>query len=184
MAAMAVGRVLRIPLEEMAAAVQGFRALPHRCEVVGESGGVTYVDDGASRNVEALRGALQGISWGGRAGEPNVWLIAGGGDRGGEWHDVGPEISQRVRGAFLLGPTRERMRAAWGLFTPCTLVSSLLEAVTQAASVARPGDVVLWSPACSSLAPLTSDAHGGEVYRRWVEHRLSSGSAALPGGPP
>jgi UDP-N-acetylmuramoylalanine-D-glutamate ligase len=40
---------------------------------------------------------------------------------------------------------------AWGLFTPCTPNDSLLEAITEAAKNATAGDVVLVSPAGSSL---------------------------------
>ena len=69
-------------------------------------------------------------------GEPNVWLIAGGKDKGFEYHDVGPLLSERVKGAFLIGETREKIRAAWSLFTPCTLTDSLLEAVQMAAASA------------------------------------------------
>ena len=169
MAALAVGHVLRIPLEEMAEALMTYQPAPHRCEVVAEIGGVKFVNDSKATNVDALQKALLAMP-AAKAGEPNVLLIAGGQDKGFEFHDLGPLLSQRVKQAFVLGETREKIRAAWSLFTPCTIVSSLLEAVQQSAANAVSGDVVLLSPACSSFDMFQNYQHRGEVFRQAVEH--------------
>jgi hypothetical protein len=72
----------------------------------------------------------------------------------------------------LLGETREKIRAAWSLFTPCTLVDSLLEAVSKASENAISGDVVLLSPACSSIDMFQNYQHRGEVFRQAVEQMI------------
>lgn len=183
LAALAVGHVLKIPLEEMADALRSYEPAEHRCEPVAEVGGVRYINDSKATNLDAVQKALQSMPAGPLAGEPNVWLIAGGQDKGFDFHDIGPLLSQRVKGAFLLGETREKIRAAWSLFTPCTLVSSLLEAVQQAAAGATPGDVVLLSPACSSFDMFHNYRHRGELFRQAV--RAIEQRAVVPGsGPP
>src|SRR6185436_10067765 len=96
----------------------------------------------------------------------NVWLIAGGKDKGLEYHDIGPLLARRVKHAFLLGETREKIRAAWSLFTPCTLVESLLDAVTRAVVEVVAGDVVLLSPACSSNDKFRNYQHRGGMFRQ------------------
>src|SRR6185503_10898751 len=45
MAALAVGRAFRVPLETMVAAMTSYEPAPHRCELVAEVNGVTYVND-------------------------------------------------------------------------------------------------------------------------------------------
>src|SRR6185503_20820303 len=115
---------------------------------------------------------------------PNVILIAGGQDKGFEFHDIGPLLSQRVKHAFLLGETREKIRAAWSLFTPCTVVGSLLEAVQKSAADAVPGDVVLLSPACSSFDMFENYQHRGEVFRKAVEQLNQSAHRGAAGGSP
>ena len=167
MAALAVGHVLRIPLEEMAEALLSAEPAPHRCELVAEINGVRFVNDSKATNLDAVHKALLAMP-AARAGEPNVLLIAGGQDKGFDFHDIGPLLSQRVKRAFLLGDTREKIRAAWSLFTPCTVVNSLLEAVEQSAANAVPGDVVLLSPACSSFDMFQNYQHRGEVFRQTV----------------
>jgi UDP-N-acetylmuramoylalanine--D-glutamate ligase len=168
MAALAVGRVLRLPLEEMGAALKTYRPAAHRCELVAEVRGVRFVNDSKATNVDAVAKALLAVPGAG-ATQPNVWLIAGGKDKGFDFHDIGPLLARRVKHAFLIGETREKIRAAWSLFTPCTLSDSLLEAVTKAFEAAVPGDVVLLSPACSSFDMFQNYQHRGEVFRQAVQ---------------
>jgi UDP-N-acetylmuramoylalanine--D-glutamate ligase len=167
MAALAVGHVLRIPLEQMVESLASYEPAAHRCEPVADIGGVRFVNDSKATNLDAVHKALLAMP-AGKPGEPNVLLIAGGRDKGFEFHDIGPLLSQRVKRAFLLGETREKIRAAWSLFTPCTVVDSLLEAVQQSAVNAVPGDVVLLSPACSSFDMFQNYQHRGEVFRQAV----------------
>ena len=85
MAALCVGHVLAA-LEEMVAAVKEYRSGPHRFETVGEINGVTFINDSKAMNVEATRRAL--LSLGGKWSEANVWLIAGGQEKGLAYHDL------------------------------------------------------------------------------------------------
>jgi UDP-N-acetylmuramoylalanine--D-glutamate ligase len=167
MAALAVSRVLRLPLKPVIAALKSYEPAPHRCEPVADVCGVRYINDSKATNLDATAQAIRAVGPMSTV-EPNIWLIAGGKDKGFEYHDVGPLLSQRVKGAFLLGETREKIRAAWSLFTPCTLVDSLADAVAQAVKSARPGDVVLLSPACSSFDMFRDYQHRGDEFRRSV----------------
>ncbi len=168
MAALAVGRVLRIPLEQSALVLRNHPALPHRCEIVAEIGGVSYINDSRSTNVAALEKSLSSMKPG-LGGRPNIWLLAGGRDKAGAYHDIGPLLSNKVKAAFLMGETREKLRAAWSLFTPCRLVDSLEEGVRQAAELAEEGDVILLSPASEDSGSVNGYQHRGEMFRRSVE---------------
>jgi len=167
MATLAIGRILRVPLERMIETLKKYSPAPHRCERVAEIDGVTFVNDSKATNVDAVEKALLSMP-AARNGGANVWLIAGGRDKGFEYHDLGPLLSQRVKGAFLIGEAREKIRAAWSLFTPCTLADSLLEAIQRAADHAVAGDVVLLSPACSSFDQFRNYQHRGDVFRQAV----------------
>ncbi|MEY2409878.1 MAG: UDP-N-acetylmuramoylalanine--D-glutamate ligase [Verrucomicrobiota bacterium] len=180
MAALAVGRVLKIPLETMTETLRHFQPAFHRCEVVADINGVTFVNDSKATNLDAVQKALLSMPQS-APGEPNVWLIAGGRDKAFEYYEIGPLLSQRVKGAFLIGETREKIRAAWSLFTPCTLADTLVEAVREAAQGAVAGDVVLLSPACSSFDQFRNYQHRGEVFRQAVAGLKSpAGLAATP----
>ncbi len=167
MAALAVGRVLRIPLETIVEALIRYQPAAHRCELIAEINGVRFVNDSKATNLDAVHKALLSMPQP-RAGEPNVWLIAGGRDKAFQYYEIGPLLSQRVKGAFLIGETKEKIRAAWSLFTPCSLCDSLIEAVSEAARSAAAGDVVLLSPACSSFDQFQNYQHRGDVFRQAV----------------
>jgi UDP-N-acetylmuramoylalanine--D-glutamate ligase len=179
MAALAVGRVLRIGLSGMVDALKTYEPAAHRCEVVAEVDGVTFINDSKATNLDAVQKALLSVP-STEDNHPNVWLIAGGRDKGLGFHDIGPLLSRKVKGAFLIGETQVKIRAAWGLFTPCALMNSLSAAVEEAAQRAVPGDVVLLSPACSSFDQFRDYKHRGEVFRQAVRNLKNYRSA--PGG--
>jgi UDP-N-acetylmuramoylalanine--D-glutamate ligase len=182
MAALAVGHVLKLPLDDMIVAAKAYRPGPHRLELVAGSAGVRFINNSKAMNVDAVAQSIEALA-GGRAGEPNIWLIAGGKDKSLDFHDIGPLLARRVKGAFLLGESREKLRAAWSLFTPCTLVDSLLEAVSKAAERAEAEDFVLLSPACSSLDMFQSYHHRGEMFRQAVEQVVKNADKpSIPAG--
>lgn len=168
MAALAVGHALRLPLERMVDALKTYSAGPHRFELLAEINGVQFINDAKAANLDALQKALLAAPPG-HGGEPNIWLIAGGKDQGLDFHDAGPLLSRRVKKAYLTGEASEKIRAAWSLFIPCTVLNSLVEAVTEAAHHAVSGDVVLFSPACSSVDPYRSYEERGEIFCRTVK---------------
>jgi UDP-N-acetylmuramoylalanine--D-glutamate ligase len=179
MAALAVGRALRLPLEAMVETLKQQPPRPHRFEPVAEFQGVEYIDDAKASNVTALRHAVLAARPGPGAG-PNIWLLAGGRDKGLDFHEAGPEISRRVKRAFLFDSGREKIRAAWSLFTPCTLSNSLLEAITEAAKNATAGDVVLLSPACSSFDQFRNYQQCGEKFCQAVNQLVGVPGPATP----
>lgn len=63
----------------------------------------------------------------------------------------------------------EQIRAARGLFTPCTGADSLVEAVAEAARNATSGDVVLLAPARSGWDLIRNHQHRGEVFCQAVK---------------
>ena len=168
MAALAVGHVLRLALENMVDPLKTFISGPHRFELVAELNGVQFVNDSKATNLDALQKALMAARPG-QHGEPNVMLIAGGRNKGLEFHDIGPLLSKRVKHAFLIGDAAEQIRSAWSLFTPCTTSGSLLEAVNEAVVHAVSGDVVLLSPACSSFDMFRDYQQRGEIFCRAVK---------------
>jgi UDP-N-acetylmuramoylalanine--D-glutamate ligase len=176
MAALAVGRVLRIPHEGIIRAIKSYQPAPHRCELVAEIDGVKFVNDSKATNVDAVAKALLAMAQSENSREPNVWLLAGGRDKGFEYHDLGPLLSRHAKGAFVFGETAEKIRSAWSLFTPCAVVRNLLEAITEAVKRAKPGDVVLLSPACASFDQFRNYQHRGEVFRQEVKALKDSGT--------
>jgi UDP-N-acetylmuramoylalanine--D-glutamate ligase len=181
LAALAVGRVLRLPLDEMRPALDTFVPGPGRFEDLGVVDGVRYVHDGCSRHGAALAQALLALAPT-PPEQPGIWLIAGGTETGGAYYDLGPVLSPRVKQALLFGEVAGSMRAAWSLFTPCHWVASLSEALGQVLDRAVPGDVVLFSPGCGGWRVLDGATDEDDTFRRRVAGMRAAGPAATRAG--
>jgi len=144
MAALATTLLMGCPAAAALAAVAGFSGLPHRMEFVATVNGVAYYNDSKGTNVGSVIKSLESFPG-------NITLIAGGKDKGGEYAPLADLVRERVRHLILLGEARERIRDALGHLTDTILVDSLEAAVQEAHRLAEPGEVVLFSPACSSF---------------------------------
>jgi UDP-N-acetylmuramoylalanine--D-glutamate ligase len=139
-----------------------FAGLPHRLEWVANIGGVDFYDDSKGTNVGAVARSLVSFD------RPLV-LIAGGRDKSSDFSQLNKLIRERVKALVLLGETKEHLARVWEGLAPAYLAATMKEAVEYAAGLARPGEIVLLSPACASFDMYRDYAHRGETYQRAVE---------------
>ncbi len=76
------------------------------------------------------------------------------------------EIKQKVRRLVLFGAAKKIIARALGALTETVIVDDLQAAVRDAAAQARPGDVVLLSPACSSFDQFRNYAERGKAFQK------------------
>jgi UDP-N-acetylmuramoylalanine--D-glutamate ligase len=162
LAALAVGEALGIEPAAMLTELEEFPGLPHRTQWVRELAGVTYVDDSKGTNVGATSAAVAGLPG------PLV-LIAGGDGKQQDFTPLAAVLRGKVRHAVLIGRDREALARVLEPLCPCERCDSLPEAVRAAARAARPGDMVLLSPACASLDMFRDYAHRGRVFTEAVQ---------------
>lgn len=152
-------------LEGMRAAIDNFTGVEHRLELVRERDGVRWYNDSIASAPERVIAALNAFE------EPAV-LLLGGRDKKLPWDELARLVKVRVRHSVLFGeagPLIDRALAAAGVpAAQRTLTGSLQEAVGVAAAQARPGDVVLLSPGCTSFDEFRDFAERGEKFREWV----------------
>jgi UDP-N-acetylmuramoylalanine--D-glutamate ligase len=159
--AAAAARVLGAPADAIARGVRGFRGVEHVLEHVATVGGVDYYDDSKATNVEAARRSLEAFA------RP-VLLVLGGRYKGGDFADLAPPLLSHGRRVLAIGEARERVRAALEGVVPVEACASLAEAVARAHAAARPGDVVLLAPACSSFDMFADYAERGRAFKAEV----------------
>jgi UDP-N-acetylmuramoylalanine--D-glutamate ligase len=158
-AATAAARALGVPDEQIARALETFPGVPHRLEPVGDVNGVRYVNDSKATNVAAALRALAAY-----AGEP-VHLILGGSRKGEDFAPLAAAIGPNVRSVHLIGETAGELSAA---IPEARDDGDLATALAQID--ARPGDVVLLSPACASYDQFRDFEQRGEEFRRLVQN--------------
>ena len=139
-----------------------FPGLPHRLEWVAQIRGVDFYDDSKGTNVGAVARSLAFFA------QP-VILIAGGRDKDSDFSLLSPLIRERVKALVLMGETRELLARTWNGLVPAYLAADMAAAVARAWELAKPGEVVLLSPACASFDMFRDYAHRGETFQKLVE---------------
>ena len=146
----------------MRVGLAGFRGLPHRMERVAEHDGVAWYDDSKGTNAAATAKSLDGFADG------RVHLILGGRGKGADLAALAPLVRQKARRAYLIGEAAGEFARALGASAPFERSETLERAVAAAARAARPGDVVLLSPACASFDQFRNFVHRGERFQALV----------------
>jgi UDP-N-acetylmuramoylalanine--D-glutamate ligase len=162
MATLAAGVARGLSFRQMVPPLCAYEPRPHRCEFVREVGGVGYVNDSKATNLDAVEKAL-------RAQTKPVVLIAGGKDKGFTFDPLRPLVKEKVRSTILIGEMAESIARAWSGAVESEIANSLADAVERAHAVARPGDVVLFSPGTSSFDMFKSYVHRGDQFRALVQ---------------
>lgn len=159
-AAVAAALALGMTAEVIATALETYRALPHRMELVAEKNGVRFINDSKATNPESAAPAL--------AAFPKVHWIVGGLPKSEE---LGPceYYLDHVRAAYTIGEAGPMFGRLLRDKVPVKQCELLIEAVRCAAQAAVPGDVVLLSPACASFDQFRDYEARGEAFRAAVE---------------
>jgi UDP-N-acetylmuramoylalanine--D-glutamate ligase len=159
--ASAVALASGVPGEAVAAALRTFAGVPHRLEEVGTANGVLYVNDSKATNVSS---AVRGIE----AFDGGVHAILGGSLKGGGFEGLRGALASRAVAAYLIGDAADRLEADLAGTVPLRRSGDLATAVSDASAEARPGDVVLLSPACASFDQFRDYEERGAVFRSLV----------------
>jgi UDP-N-acetylmuramoylalanine--D-glutamate ligase len=123
-------------------ALAEYQTMRHRVALVGEHGGVQYIDDSKATNPHATVHAVAAFD--------SVVLLAGGRNKGLDLSELA-RAAAPVRAVVAFGEAAAEIEDAFEGVRPVVSVTTMREAVAQAAAIARPGDVVLLSPACASF---------------------------------
>ncbi|MDY7220251.1 UDP-N-acetylmuramoyl-L-alanine--D-glutamate ligase [Denitrificimonas sp. JX-1] len=169
LAALALGTSMALPMSAMLAALRNFPGLAHRCQWVRQVNEVDWYNDSKATNVGAALAAIEGL---GADHLGKLILIAGGDGKGAEFKSLVAPVTQYCRAVIVLGQDGERIAQALSAVTLIERVSTIGEAVQQAALLAQPGDSVLLAPACASLDMFKNFEERGEQFVQAVERLL------------
>ena len=163
--AIAVCRVLGLDDEQIERGLATYRSLPHRMELVGEADGVRWFNDSKATNAASAAPALAAFP---PAPDQRLHWIAGGQAKGDGLAACRPWFGH-VKRAYLIGEAMESFAAEIGDAIPLERSKDLATAVTQAAAAAKPGDIVLLSPACASFDQFKDYEQRGDAFRAAVQ---------------
>jgi UDP-N-acetylmuramoylalanine--D-glutamate ligase len=171
LAAAALARAAGVGPDAVRAGLDDFRPGPHRGGVVATVDGVRYVDDSKATNPHAAAASLAA-----QAPTPVVWIV-GGLLKGASVDDLVARHAGGLRAAVVIGSDRGEIIAALARHAPDVPVAEVVPgdddgmtadvmttAVRRAATLARPGDIVLLAPAAASMDQFADYAERGERF--------------------
>ena len=177
-AALAITRYFGIEDDDIKKRLPEFKALPHRLEFVREINGVRWYNDSKATTPQSAITALDAF-------EQPVILIAGGYDKNIPFGEFGRKIAVKAKAAILIGQTAPKIRSS--ILGPrysmknqqvsstqnpesgIQIEKSLAGAVQMANKIAKPGDVVLLSPACASYDMFENYEQRGMEFSKLVK---------------
>ena len=141
----------RVPVDVMRQVGSTFTGVEHRIEPVRVLDGVTYYNDSiASSPTRTIAGL--------RSFDRKVILIAGGYDKHIPYEPLAPEITAHVKNLVLMGATGPRIEKAVRedpnfneAELPIQHADNMQHAVELARACAKPGDIIILSPASASF---------------------------------
>jgi len=164
MAAAIIGQVFNIRKDTIRESLTDFQNIEHRLEPVGTVGGVEFINDSKATNVNSAWYALESME------KPIIW-IAGGVDKGNDYSILKDLVKEKVRIIVCLGTDNRKIHEAFGSDVDMIVnTSSAKESVHVAHKLAKPGEVVLLSPACASFDLFKNYEDRGRQFKKAVRN--------------
>lgn len=144
------------------AGLRAFQGLPHRLAYVATINEVEYYDDSIATTPTSAIAALRAF------GDKQKVIILGGSYKGSDFAELGQELTKHQARAILIGDEAATIAAACdaaGFRNYEIIENASAELFTKrAAALARPGSVVLLSPASASFGLFKNYADRGEQF--------------------
>lgn len=154
-----------ISMEAFTNALKTFKKPLHRLQFIKKIQGIAFYNDSKATNLDSVIQAVASL-------EKNIWLLAGGSDKGASFVPWISSFRNKVKGLFVFGQTAGKIQKELGKEYPVTITKDLAEALHKAFGNARPGEKILLSPGCASYDQFKNFEHRGEVFQREVERLL------------
>jgi UDP-N-acetylmuramoylalanine--D-glutamate ligase len=161
LAAVVAARKAGVPADVIRRAVEKFQAVEHRLEFVATRNGVEFYNDSKATNVDATAKAIAAFSGG-------IHLILGGKDKNSDYTLLADLLRQRVSAVYTIGAAAAKIESHLRGVVTIHSCETMDKAVASAASAARPGEVVLLAPACSSYDQFENYEQRGSVFKQLV----------------
>ncbi|MBT3066788.1 UDP-N-acetylmuramoyl-L-alanine--D-glutamate ligase [Rhodoferax sp. U11-2br] len=178
LSALALASAAGCALAPMLYGLREYTGEPHRVQSIGTVNDVEYFDDSKGTNVGATVAALMGLG-----ADRKVVVILGGEGKGQDFAPLAEPVRRYVRAVLLIGRDAPQIRAALlDTGVPLLDASSMMDAVTQASTLAQAGDAVLMSPACASFDMFDNYEHRAQVFVQSVAQLASDAGVMLEAG--
>ena len=157
LAAAAVSTLADVEPDNMRRGLESFSGLEHALQLVGEVGGVRFVNDSKATNVIAAQRAIESVG-------DHVVVIMGGQFKGGDLRALASTVATHAHAVVAIGESRPEFVEAFQGVVTVLEAETMDEAVQSAFATASPAGVVLLAPACASFDMFRNYADRGKAF--------------------
>jgi UDP-N-acetylmuramoylalanine--D-glutamate ligase len=153
-----IGILSDISEEDIKDVVYNFKGLEHRLEFICEKNGIKYFNDSKSTTVSSTCRAVETFT-------ENIILLLGGIYKGESFDKL--LQFKNIKKIICFGEAKEIISQQLKTIEPI-VVDTLDEAVFKAEEIADNGDVILFSPACSSFDMFKNYIERGKAFKELI----------------
>ena len=157
MIAACMAKKLGASINSIQKVISTFKGVEHRIEFVEEINGIKYYNDSKGTNVDSTVTAL-------KAFDKPVILLAGGHDKYTGFKEL-EEYTDKMKYLITFGETKNKIAK---LKDDSIVCEDMKEALNKARELAKDGDIILLSPACSSYDQFKNFEQRGEIFKQLV----------------
>ena len=174
MASLALVELAGVDVVTVIDALKSFAGLDHRCQWLGEKGGIAFYNDSKGTNVASTVAAIEGL---GPEISGKVILLAGGVGKGQDFSPLAGPCAQFVSTAMVYGQDQQHIADA--LHGECAVeaFADMSRAFQAALVTAEQGDVILLSPACASFDQFGNFVERGKYFAELARAELQEAEA-------
>lgn len=154
---------LGVSIREIGEKLICFEQQQHRIQYITEVDGIAFYDDSKARNVAATKAALSSFL-------PKIHWIAGGRDLGNDYASLKDVVQERVKSLICVGQNNGKMRKYFTSdLTSLHVCPTIEEAVQRAFELASDGEIILFSPSCTTYKEeFPSYLERGKAFRQAI----------------
>ena len=149
-----------IPIEYIENAVNNFKGIEHRLELVEIINNVSYINDSKATSMNSVMSALKSF-------DKNIILIMGGRDKNIDFSPLNNIIKERVKKLILIGEASDILNSMIDVDSKI-IIKDFTDAFNYASSLAISGDIVLLSPGCASFDAFENYEERGKYFKSLV----------------
>ncbi|WP_168819244.1 UDP-N-acetylmuramoyl-L-alanine--D-glutamate ligase [Enterobacteriaceae endosymbiont of Plateumaris rustica] len=140
---LAIADILNIPRKISLKYISNYKLNNHTLQIIHEKNGVIWINDSKSTNINSTKAALDFLG-----NDKRIWLLLGGYDKNCEFHLLKKYLMNNNIHVYCFGLASKKIISLYPKAIP---VKNMSDAIKNISKLLKYGDIVLLSPACSSI---------------------------------
>ncbi|QJC34844.1 UDP-N-acetylmuramoyl-L-alanine--D-glutamate ligase [Enterobacteriaceae endosymbiont of Donacia piscatrix] len=162
LAVLAVIDILKISKKIFFKEMNNYKNMNHTLKIIHKENGVIWINDSKSTNVNSTKVALEYL-----CKKKRIWLFLGGYDKNCKFFLLQKYLQKKNNiKIFCFGQLSKKILS---IYSKAIIVKTIYEGIKKIIKLVKFGDIVLFSPACSSIDQFKNFKHRGNEFIRIVK---------------